>query len=62
MAGGKLMKYIIMCKLVNGNVITASANSFSVAMLIAEKFISGEFTKRVEIVKISTGASTKFIF
>lgn len=56
------MKYLIICKLVNGNVITASANSFSVAMLIAEKFISGEFTKRVEIVKISTGATTKFIF
>lgn len=56
------MKYIVMCKLVNGNVITASANSFSVAMLIADKFINGEFTKRVEIVKISTGATTKFIF
>lgn len=56
------MKYLIICKLVNGNVITAAANSFSVAMLIAEKFISGEFSKRVEIVKISTGATTKFIF
>ena len=56
------MKYLIICKLVNGNVITASANSFSVAMLIAEKFISGEFTKRVEIVKISTGAKTRYIF
>ena len=56
------MKYVIMCKLVNGNVITDSANSFSVAMLIAEKFISGEFTKRVEIVKISKGATTRYIY
>ena len=56
------MKYIIICKLTNGNVITASANSFSVATLIAEKFISGEFTKRVEIVKISTGATTRYIY
>ena len=56
------MKYIIMCKLVNGNVITVSANSFSMATLIAEKFISGEFTKRVEIVKISTGATIRYIY
>ena len=56
------MKYIIICKLTNGNVITASASSFSVAMVIAEKFISGEFTKRVEIVKISTGATTRYIY
>ena len=56
------MKYIIICKLTNGNVITASAGSFSVAMVIAEKFISGEFTKRVEIVKISTGATTRYIY
>lgn len=56
------MKYLIICRLVNGNVITASANSFSVAMLIAEKFISGKFTKRVEIVKISTGATTRYIY
>ena len=56
------MKYIIICKLTNGNVITASANSFSVATLIAKKFISGEFAKRVEIVKISTGATTRYIY
>ena len=56
------MKYLIICKLVNGNVITASANSFSVAMLIAEKFSNGGFTKRVEIVKISTGATTRYIY
>ena len=56
------MRYLIICKLVNGNVITASANSFSVATLIAEEFISGEFTKRVEIVKISTGATTRYIY
>ena len=56
------MKYIVICTLSNGNVITASANSFSVATLIAEKFISGEFTRRVEIMKISTGATTRYIY
>ena len=68
------MKYLIICKFVNGNVITASANSFSVATLIAEKFISGVFTKRVEkfisgevtkrveIVKILTGATIRYIY
>ena len=56
------MKYIIICMLTNGKVIIASANSFSVATLIAEKYISGEFTKRVEIVKISTGATTRYIY
>ena len=56
------MKYVIICKLTNGNVITASANSFSVAMLIAEKYIRGELTKRVEIVKNSTGATTRYIY
>ena len=56
------MKYIIICKLTNGNVLTASANSFSVATLIAEKIIIGGFTKRVEIVKISTGATTRYIY
>ena len=56
------MKYIVICKLTNGNVLTASANSFSVATLIAEKFINGEFTKRVEIVTISTGATTRYIY
>lgn len=56
------MKYIVRCELVNDNVITASATSFIVAMHIAEKLNSGEFTKRVEIVKISTGATTIYIY
>ncbi len=56
------MKYIIICKLTNGNVITASAISFSVAMFIAEQFANGKFTKRVEIVKNSTGATTRYIY
>lgn len=56
------MKYIITCKLKNGNIIPAFAESFSVAMHIADMFIDGEFTERVEVVKISTGATIKYVF
>ena len=56
------MGYMVTCKLKNGNVMSSFADTFSSAMLIAEKFISGEFTKRVEIVKISTGATTRYIY
>lgn len=56
------MKYIITCKLKNDNIIPAFAESFSVAMYIADMFIDGEFTERVEVVKISTGATIKYVF
>ncbi len=56
------MKYVIICKLKNGSTIPAFAETFNSAMHIAEMFIGGEFTKRVEIVKISTGATTRYIY
>ena len=51
------MKYVIICKLKNGSTIPAFAETFNSAMHIAEMF-----TKRVEIVKISTGATTRYIY
>ena len=56
------MKYVIICKLKNGDAIPAFAETFSSAIQIAYMFKDGEFTKCVEIVKIETGATTKFIF
>lgn len=60
--GGVKMSYVIICKLDNGNIIPAFAESFNVAMHIADMFIDGEFTECVEIVKISTGATIKYVF
>lgn len=56
------MKYVIICKLKNGNTILAFAETLSSAIQIADMFIGSKFTKCVEIVKIETGATTKFIF
>ena len=62
MAGGKLMKYIVICTLYNGNVIHAFASTFKSATDIAVMFKHGDYTSSVEIITLSTGASTKFIF
>jgi hypothetical protein len=56
------MEYLIICKLDNGNVVPAFADDFKNALAIAEMFNGGEYTEEVKIVKISTGATTKFIF
>lgn len=56
------MEYLIICKLVNGNVVPAFADDFKNALAIAEMFNDGEYTEEVKIVKISTGATTMFIF
>lgn len=56
------MKYVIICKLKNGSTIPAFAETFNSAMHIAEMFIGGEFTERVEVVKFSTGSTIKYIF
>lgn len=56
------MKYVIICKLKNGNAIPAFAETFSSAIRIADMFIGGEFTECVEVVKISTGATIKYVF
>ena len=56
------MKYVIICKLKNGNAILAFAETFSSAIRIADMFIGGEFTECVEVVKSSTGATIKYVF
>lgn len=56
------MGYIITCKLKNGNTIPSFASTFSSAMRAADTFIDGEFTERVEVIKISTGATTRYVF
>jgi hypothetical protein len=56
------MEYLIICKLDNGNVVPAFTDDFKNALAIAEMFNGGEYTEEVTIVKISTGATTKFIF
>ena len=56
------MKYIIICKLVNGNVIPAFVNDFKTALATAEMFNGGDDTKEVTIITLETGAVTKFVF
>lgn len=56
------MEYVIICKLYNGNVVPAFADDFKNALAIAEMFNGSEYAEEVQIVKISTGATTKFIF
>lgn len=56
------MKYLIICKLDNGNIIPAFADDFGTAVATAEMFNGGEYTKDVTIINVETGATTKFIF
>lgn len=56
------MKYVILCKLDNGNVIPAFADDFKTALATAGMFNGGEYTKDVTIINVETGATTKFIF
>ena len=56
------MKYIVICKLDNGNVIPAFANDFKTALATAEMFNGGDYTKEVTIITLETGAVTKFVF
>ena len=62
MAGGKLMKYIVICTLYNGNVIHAFASTFKSATDIAVMFKNGDYTASVEIITISTGARTRCLY
>lgn len=54
--------YLVTCEMRNGNVIPAFTDCFSSAMEIAERFEGGEYTKKVKILKISTGATFEYIF
>ena len=54
------LNYLVLCKCQNGNVIPAFTDSFSSALEIVERFKSGEYTKEVKLLKISTGATFEF--
>lgn len=53
--------YLVTCEMRNGNVIPAFTDCFSSAMEIAERFEGGEYTKKVKILKISTGATFEYV-
>ena len=54
--------YLVACHLMNGNIIPAFTDAFSSAVTIADMFSAGEYTVKVEITKIPTGATTKYVF
>lgn len=54
--------YLVTCEMQNGNIIPAFTDCFSSAMEIAARFECGEYTKKVKILKISTGATFEYIF
>ena len=56
------MTYLVICKLVNGNVIPAIVNDFKTALETVKMFNSGDFTKEVNVITLETGATSKFIF
>ena len=53
--------YLVTCKTQTGRVIPAFTDSFYSALEIAERFTGGEY-KEVKILKISTGATTQYIY
>lgn len=55
------LRYLVTCEMKNGNVIPAFTDSFSSAMEIAERFEGGEYTKKVKILKILTGATFEYV-
>ena len=60
--GSANLGYLVTCKMRNGNVIPAFTDCFSSATEIAERFACGEYTKKVKILKISTGALFEYVF
>lgn len=54
--------YLVTCEMQNGNIIPAFTDCFSSALEIAARFERGEYTKKVKILKISTGATFEYIF
>ena len=56
------MKYIVICTLHNGDVITAFASTFKSATVIANMLIHGDYTSSVEIITLATGAITRYIY
>ena len=54
--------YLVTCEMQNGNIIPAFTDCFSSAMEIAARFECGEYTKKVKILKISSGSTFEYIF
>lgn len=59
--GSAKLGYLVTCHLRNGNIIPAFTDAFSSAMTIADMFKSGEYTVKVEILKISTGSIFRYV-
>lgn len=59
--GSANLGYLVTCEMRNGNVIPAFTDCFSSAMEIAARFVSGENTKKVRILKISTGTTFEYV-
>lgn len=59
--GSAKLGYLVTCHLRNGNIIPAFTDAFSSAMTIADMFNSGEYTVKVEILKISTGSIFRYV-
>lgn len=58
--GSVNLKYLVTCKMQNGNVIPAFTDSFSSALEIADIMIDGEYVTDVKILKISTGSTFEY--
>lgn len=56
------MKYTLICKLKNGEIITYHTSTFFNAMNQTEIYLSSDYTASVVIVNNLTGAMTKYIF
>ena len=59
--GSSNLGYLVTCKMQNDNVIPAFTDCFSSAIEIAKRFSSGEYTKEVKILKISTGSTFEYV-
>lgn len=54
--------YLVTCHLQNGNIIPAFTDAYSSALTIADMFNDGEYTVKVTILKLSTGATTIYYY
>lgn len=59
--GSANLGYLVTCEMRNGNVIPAFTDCFSSAMEIAARFVGGEYTKKVRILKISSGTTFEYV-
>lgn len=53
--------YLVTCEMRNGNVILAFTDYFSSAQEIAKRFEEGDYTKKVKIINLLTGAIFEYV-